>query len=58
MEFVNQIDKGETNLLNIIGENFVKNKDYANAIVIYKKIGNFKNLALAYMKNEQWDQVE
>nr|XP_027195836.1 intraflagellar transport protein 122 homolog [Dermatophagoides pteronyssinus] len=57
VSFAQQIDKGEIKLLNLIAESFLKNQDYENAIQIYRKIGNFKSLALSYIHNNQWEEA-
>ncbi|OTF79443.1 Tetratricopeptide repeat containing protein [Euroglyphus maynei] len=57
VSFAQQIDKGEIKLLNLIAESFLNNQDYENAIQIYRKIGNFKSLALTYIHNNQWEEA-
>lgn len=57
VSFAEQIDKGEIKLLNLIAESFLNKQDYVNAIQIYRKIGDFKSLALTYIHNNQWEEA-
>lgn len=57
MAFTSQLDKGETKLLTLIAEHLVDRGEIRNAIEVYKKMGDYKNLALVYMKDNNWDEV-
>lgn len=57
MAFVGQLDKGETRLLTLIAEHLANIGELDHAIAVHKKMGDFKNLALVYIKAKQWNEV-
>lgn len=57
MNFVGQLNKGETKMLSLIADYFISKEDYFHAIEVYKKMGDYKNLAQVYIRANQWDDV-
>lgn len=44
-------------MLLLISEHLMKQKEYEHAIKVYHKIGDFRNLALAYVSAQKWEEV-
>lgn len=57
MKFVGQLNKGETKMLSLIADYFISKDDFFPAIEVYQKMGDYKNLALVYIRTNQWDDV-
>lgn len=57
MNMVGQLNKGESKLLSLIADYFISKDDFYHAIEVYQKMGDSKNLAQAYIKANQWDDV-
>lgn len=57
MNFVGQLNKGETKMLSLIADYFISKDDHFHAIEVYQKMGDYKNLAQVYIRANQWDDV-
>lgn len=52
-----KLDKSKTKMLTLIAEHLMKMDQLEQAIKVYLKIGDFRNLALAYLKAQKWEEV-
>lgn len=57
MALANQLDKGEIKIMKLIADFLISNNHLNHAIEIYRKMGDYKNLAMVYIKNGQWEEV-
>ncbi|XP_074605343.1 intraflagellar transport protein Oseg1 [Brevipalpus obovatus] len=52
-----QLDKGDQKNLALCAQYLQKMKQFFIAADIYKKMGDYKNLALVYVKSHQWEEA-
>lgn len=57
MSIVNKTDKAQTKMLTLIAEHLMKSGHSQSAIQVYRKMGDVRLLALAFVQALQWPEV-